>query len=73
MRWALGNTKTRQRGSRALLDPVSLHGPDEVHVARRDHLEKHGERVSKTLFDAIECLRHFWTLYGVYKTLFDTI
>ena len=47
------------------------------------HLETHGERVKKTLFDAIEsvkytfghyveCLRHFLTLQNVYKTLFDT-
>ena len=34
------------------------------------NLEKHRERVNKTLFDAVECIRRFWTLYYVYKTLF---
>ena len=50
--------------------------PRRAHAqVRQADLEKHGERVNKTVFDAnyIECLRHFWTLYGVYKTLFDTI
>ena len=35
------------------------------------------ERVNKTLSDAtliysVECIRHFWTLHHVYKTLLDT-
>ena len=41
----------------------------------RQHLEKHGERANQTLFDSsiFEYLRYFWTLYGVYKILFDTV
>ena len=34
-------------------------GHDEL----EGHLEKHGERVQKTLFDAIQCTRHFLILY----------
>ena len=29
------------------------------------HLEKHGERVNKTRFDAIEFIRHFWMLLSI--------
>ena len=37
------------------------------------YLGTHGERVKKTLFDAIESVKYLRTLCRVSKTLFDTI